>query len=312
MTGQAEGGRVWISDRPIELASLWSTWRRGSGDPTYRITAGRHWRGLLTPAGPATLAVSVRANLREVRAQAWGAGSDWVLDQLPAMLGDADDTAGDFQPEHPVLQQAWQRHRHWRVTRGGMVWPALYAAILEQKVTGQEAFGGQGRLVRAYGSPAPGAATEVKELGLMVPPGPETVRQIPSWEWIRMPVGPERSAAVVRAAAVADRLEESLAMSSQDADRRLQAVPGVGPWTSAEVRQRAHGDPDAISLGDYHVGKNIGWALAGEREADDARAAELLQPYLGHRYRVQRLLELAGATRPRRGPRMAPRRHLPR
>ena len=88
-------------------------------------------------------------------------------------------------------------------------------------------------------------------------------------------------------------------------------MPGIGRWTSAEVRQRAHGDADAVSLGDYHVARSIGWALVGEQTDDDA-AAELLEPYAGHRYRVQRLLELAGVRHPQHGPRMAPRAHLPR
>jgi len=38
---------------------------------------------------------------------------------------------------------------------------------------------------------------------------------------------------------------------------------------------------------------------------------QLGEPYRPHRYRVQRLVELAGLSRPRRGPRMAPRTHLP-
>jgi hypothetical protein len=44
---------------------------------------------------------------------------------------------------------------------------------------------------------------------------------------------------------------------------------------------------------------------------DDDGLAELLEPYRGHRYRVQRLLQLAGVQRPRRGARLAPRTHLP-
>lgn len=87
-------------------------------------------------------------------------------------------------------------------------------------------------------------------------------------------------------------------------------MPGVGVWTSAEVRSRAQGDPDAVAFGDYHVARNIGWALIGV-ELDDDGLAELLEPYRGHRYRVQRLLELSGRGHPRFGPRMAPRTHLP-
>jgi 3-methyladenine DNA glycosylase/8-oxoguanine DNA glycosylase len=82
-------------------------------------------------------------------------------------------------------------------------------------------------------------------------------------------------------------------------------------WTVAEVAQRAWGDADAVSFGDYHVARTIGWTLVGQ-ELDDAGLATLLEPYAGHRFRVQRLLELAGHQRPRHGPRMAPRTHLPR
>ena len=65
-----------------------------------------------------------------------------------------------------------------------------------------------------------------------------------------------------------------------------------------------------MSFGDYHVAANIGYVLTGEPVDDDGLAV-LLEPYAGHRHRVQRLVELAGITRPRRGPRMAPRTHLP-
>ena len=80
-------------------------------------------------------------------------------------------------------------------------------------------------------------------------------------------------------------------------------MPGIGPWTSAEIRQRAAGDPDAVSVGDYHLPRAVGWTLAG-RITDDAGMLELLAPYAGHRYRVTRLIELSGGHPPRRGPRM--------
>jgi 3-methyladenine DNA glycosylase/8-oxoguanine DNA glycosylase len=36
-------------------------------------------------------------------------------------------------------------------------------------------------------------------------------------------------------------------------------------WTAAETAQRAFGDPDALSVGDYHTAKMIGWTLLGPR-----------------------------------------------
>jgi 3-methyladenine DNA glycosylase/8-oxoguanine DNA glycosylase len=70
------------------------------------------------------------------------------------------------------------------------------------------------------------------------------------------------------------------------------------------------GDADAVSFGDYHVAKDIGWALTGAA-FDDDELEEVLEPYRPHRGRVQHLVALAGLNRPRLGPRMPPRTHLP-
>ncbi|MCW2758679.1 MAG: DNA-3-methyladenine glycosylase 2 family protein, partial [Nocardioidaceae bacterium] len=185
---------------------------------------------------------------------------------------------------------------------------ALVPAIIEQKVTGQEAFGGFRRLVHRYGERAPGPGAEI---GLWLQPAPETIRAIPSWEWLRMHIDPARSKALVTAARYAGNLERAATMGPGELDKRLRALPGIGVWTSAEVRFRAVGDADAVSFGDYHIGKNIFWALTGEVVDDDAALEELLEPWRPHRHRVQRLVELAHLARPRHGPRMAPRTHLP-
>ena len=303
-----EHTRTWAPTWPCPVASIWSTWRRGTGDPTYRLDdAGGHWRALHTPTGSATLRVRARPRLGTIEASAWGEGAAWALDSLPAMLGADDDPAGFAPlPAHESLARAHHAHRHWRVGRGGFVWQALLPAVIEQKVTGQEAFTAQRRLARRYGTPAPGPGAD---LGLRVPPTAEQVRAIPSWEWLTLPVDSARSATLVRAARAASGLERTI--GAPDADAKLRSVPGIGVWTSAEVRQRAHGDADAVSFGDFHVARSIGWALIGEQIDNDALAA-LLEPYAGHRYRVQRLLELAGIRHPQHGPRMAPRAHLPR
>jgi 3-methyladenine DNA glycosylase/8-oxoguanine DNA glycosylase len=82
----------------------------------------------------------------------------------------------------------------------------------------------------------------------------------------------------------------------------LRSVPGIGVWTAAEIVQRAHGDPDTVSIGDYHLPAVVGWALTG-RSVDDDGMLELLQPWIGHRHRVVRLIESSGFRRPRFGPR---------
>ena len=302
----AEATRVWRPEWPLPMGQVLSILRRGSGDPTFRTDPdGTIWRGIRTPQGTATLRLQHAAD-GPVHASAWGEGAGWALDSVPAMLGADDDPTG-FKAHHPFVETMQRHHAHWRITRTGLVMEALVPAIIEQKVTGQEAFAGFRSLVFRYGERAPGPGVDRR---LWVQPAPETIRTIPSWEWLRMHIDPARSRAVVTAARVATSLERTVGLPAEEVDRRLRSLPGVGVWTSAEVRFRAHGDADAVSFGDFHVAKNVGWALTGDAVDDDG-LAELLEPYRPHRYRVQRLVELAGAGRPRRGPRMAPRRHLP-
>ena len=172
--------------------------------------------------------------------------------------------------------------------------------MLEQKVLGIEAHRAWRILLRKYGEPAPGPAPA----GMRVVPPAQVWARIPSWDWHRAGVEGVRARTIITAAAVASRLEEILDLDPAEADARLRSLPGIGVWTSAEIRQRAAGDPDAVSVGDYHLAKAVGWTLE-RRITDDAGMLELLAPYAGHRYRVTRLIELGGSQPPRRGP------HLP-
>jgi 3-methyladenine DNA glycosylase/8-oxoguanine DNA glycosylase len=85
----------------------------------------------------------------------------------------------------------------------------------------------------------------------------------------------------------------------------MTSLPGVGMWTAAETAQRAWGDADALSVGDYHLAKMVGWSLLGH-PIDDPAMVKLLEPLRPHRHRAVRLLEASGlAVLPRFGARMA-------
>lgn len=284
--------REWRPPWPVDVRLTLSPHRRGSGDPAYAITPdGAVWRAATTPGGAGTLRLLARGGV--VEAQAWGPGASWLLDGVPELLGSADDPAS-FTPAHDVLRDAAARLRHLRIGRTRNVFESMVPAVLEQKVVGKEAWRAWRYLLRRYGEPAPGP------LDLRVPPPARTWATIPSWEWHRSGIEAIRARTIIGAARVASRLEVA---DSAEADRRLRSLPGIGVWTSAEIRQRALGDADAVSVGDYHIPGIVGWALTG-RKVDDAGMLELLAPYVGHRYRVTRMLELSGLGPPRRGPRM--------
>jgi 3-methyladenine DNA glycosylase/8-oxoguanine DNA glycosylase len=295
--------RRWRPGRVVNLPAELGPMRRGAGDPCFRYDGGAVWRAIRTPVGVATMRLAVVPADGAVDAATWGPGASWALETLPALLGADDDVAG-FVPHHPVVREAWRRHPGWRVPRSRLVLEALAPAVLEQKVTGHEAWRGWRLLVRRYGEPAPGPE-EVRGLGLRVPPAPDVWARVPSWEWHRAGVDQTRSRTLVRAAAVAGRLEQITGLAHDEAAARLRSLPGVGVWTAAEVAQRALGDPDAVSVGDFHLAGRVGAALVGEAVDDDGML-ELLEPYRGHRYRAVRMIELSGvAPPPRRGPRYA-------
>lgn len=299
--------RVVTFDGPYSLPQTVGVLRHGAGDPTCRVVGGVWWFGQATPDGPSSLALWPDPSAGAVEVMAWGPGAAWSADRAPALLGAHDDRSG-FVAHHQLTAAGLKANPGWRIPSSGLVVQSLVAAVIEQRVTGKEAFASQARLVRRFGTPAPGRGAEV---GLFVPPAPRDWARIPSWEWIGAGVDRARSAVAVRASSYAARLEECGSLPLAEAHRRMRALPGVGEWTAAEVAQRALGDPDAPSYGDYHMAKNLTWALTGEI-GDDELARALLEPYAGHRYRASVYVAMAAGMRPRRGPRMTLPTHLPR
>nr|WP_242639651.1 DNA-3-methyladenine glycosylase 2 family protein [Mycolicibacterium sp. S2-37] len=274
--------------------------RRGRGDPCFHIAAdGAIWRTSLTRSGPVTARIS-RSDVGSVDVEAWGAGAGEFVDGAADLLGAGDDASG-FSPQEPTLAAAQRRVPHLRLGRTGRVLEALIPAVIEQRVAGKDAFRAWRLLVTKFGSAAPGPAPA----HMRVPPPAEVWRRIPSWEFHRANVDPGRARTVVLCAQRADSLERLSARSPADARTAMMSLPGVGVWTAAETAQRAWADADALSVGDYHLAKTVGWSLLGHPIDDDAMV-ELLEPLRPHRHRAVRLLLASGLARnPRFGARQA-------
>lgn len=277
--------------RPLDLALTLSPIGHG---PWLRVDGRDAWRATWTPEGPATL--HLHQDGASVEVEAWGHGAGWAAANAPALCGDEDDDSG-FRPGHPLLSELHRRHPGLRLTRTRAVFEALVPAVVAQKVTSVEAHAGYRALVAALGEPAPGPVR------MTLPPPPQVLSRTPYWSFHRFGIERRRADVIIRAARSAKRLEETDAMDIATAYERLQAFPGIGPWTAAKVALVALGDADAVPVGDYNLPHSVGYALEGTPRSSDERMLELLAPYRGHRARVIRLITLSGIAAPRFGPR---------
>lgn len=278
----------------IDLARTLGPVRTGRHDPTILLNDTTVLRATRTPDGPATIRAEQQGDRFEV--EAWGPGSVWALEAAPGLLGCLDDRAG-FAPAHPLVERIHRRSAGLRLPRTGRVVEAIIPAVLGQRVTGFEANRSFRLLVERYGEPAPGPG------GLTLLPEVDVIAELGYYDLHVIGMEKKRADTLKRVAAHARRIEAAGLESTQHLRSHLEGIPGVGVWTSAEASRRALGDADAVSVGDFHLKNIVGWALAQEPRATDDRMLELLAPYPGHRGRVCLLLESAGISAPRYGPR---------
>jgi len=300
--------RMAVPER-YDLAGTLAPLAMNRHDPCARIGGREAWWAARTPDGPATLHLVRDGD--GLLATGYGAGAGWVVDRADAVAGLRDDVSAfaAIAESDPVVRHAWHLHAGLRLTASGRVFAQLVPTILTQKVTGLEASRGWLAVARRFGEPAPGPLD-----GLRLPPDPEAVAAAPYWLFHPFGIEQRRAEALRRVAAVAPRLEA--APDAATATRLLTAVPGIGMWTAAEVVRVAFGDPDAVTVGDYHLPNHVVYALsgavrAGRRDAEpgrissaDARMLELLEPFRPQRARVVQVLLATGVGAPRFGPRM--------
>lgn len=278
--------------RPLDLALTLAPIGQGA---SLRIRQGEAWRATRTPDGPAT--VHLLQSDAHVDVEAWGPGASWAAAHAAVLCGQDDDDSG-FVPLHPFLAQIYKRNPGVRLPKTMAVFEALVPTVLGQKVAGIESRRSYQHLVDALGERAPGP------LRLTIPPAARVLAATPYWTFHGFGIERRRAEVIIGAARRASRLEETVSMGMADAYQRLQAFPGIGPWTAAHVASAALGDPDAVPVGDYNLPHSVGYALEGTPRSSDERMLELLEPYRGHRARVIRLIALAGIGAPRFGPRM--------
>jgi 3-methyladenine DNA glycosylase/8-oxoguanine DNA glycosylase len=280
---------------PLDLALTCGPLVRGHRDPSNRLSRDEFWRASNTPEGPATVHIEVCARDRSVQVEAWGKGAEWSIENCSGLIG--LDDVDDLDSTHPAIARARTKTRGLRMCAVRAVLDVALPAVIDQRVSGVEAKRTWFGLIRAHGEPAPGP------LALRVPPVAERVAALDDYQRRRFGLEARRGAALVIVAKEASRLQRAANKGTDVLQRALLTLPGLGPWTAATVAQLVCGDADAVPVGDWHLPRLVGHALAGEARADDTRMLELLEPFRPHRGSVTRLLAAAGAGPPRIGPR---------
>lgn len=267
-----------------------------SRDPTMRFSQSSVVKACRTPEGPASMQVEARDG--RARVTTYGPGRQWLLQEAPDLLG-LNDRPEAFQPTHPLVKTLHRRFAGGRMAREPSIFAVLFRVILQQRVKSRDAGYAYRSLVDTYGEVAPGP------LGLRLPPSAEVLAGLPYYVLNPHRVEKQRADILRRVARHGPKIERLWTQPAADAGAFLRKIRGIGPWTESLVRAYAFADADAAIVGDYHLPSAVAWALAGEPRADDARMLELLAPFAGHRYRVQKLIGAARIEAPRYGPRMA-------
>lgn len=284
---------------PIDLELTCGPLTRGRRDPSNRLGPSELWRATNTPEGTATVHVLTQASDRAIDVEAWGDGARWCVAHADGLVGLLD--RAEFVTDDPVVDRARRRSPGLRMCAAAAIGDVLLPMIVDQRVTGIEAKRTWFGLTRALGEPAPGP------FALLLPPHPDRIAALSDYERRRFGVEARRGTALVLAAREIARFQRAALLGSGPLQRALVAIPGIGRWTAASVAHVVCGDADAVAVGDWHLPGIVGFALAGEARADDARMLELLEPFRPHRARVVRLLTAAGFGPPR----VAPRAEIP-
>lgn len=273
--------------------------RNGAFDPTTRVVAnhgGNHCieRATLTPDGPGTISIHIRHD-GQCTTEAWGPGGAWLLARADRLTARA--TASRLvTPHHRAVEHAQHHLGMLHLPASDTPYHDLLPAILGQRITAAQASTQWRTLCTRFGEPAPGP------LNLRLPPRPEQILRIASWEFHRLGIEAQRATALRTAARHARYVDRARDLLGADARAHLMQLPGIGVWTSAVAIAVSHGDQDALPIGDFHVKNTVAWALTGQARGSDEDMLVTLEQYGGQRWQVVRLLELSGNGAPRFGP----------
>ena len=219
------------------------------------------------PVDPARLEGPGSESLREAGEDALEAG----IARMRFSLG-VDEDLGEFLRafrNDSLLGPALRGRLQHRPMRRAIAWEALLWAITEQLIEYRRAAAIQRQMIRRFGI---GLST-----GLATVPSPEAIAAAAPAELESCGLSPRRSIAMAKVAreVAAGRVDPE----DGSGDRRLLAIPEIGPWTIACLALRGRGEPDALLAGDLGQVKLVGYLQGLGRLAEISEVEEFYAPY---------------------------------
>lgn len=273
--------------------------------PPYRLPRGSDDRTLRISAGVAVRLLHVEN--RPVLVRAWQSGDGRVvlraepvdpdLVAMPSAAADCDAPAGGAELEIAIARMRFvlgvdydlgpfHRHFHrdrllgplirrlpsFRPRRRTWAWEALAAAVIGQLIEAERAIRIERRIVGRWGPRLGEGRAGLRD----VPAATVIARRAPA-ELASMDLAPNRAAALWRVArtVAGGRCDPA----SPAADRRLLALPQVGPWTVQCLGLFGRGDMDSLPAGDLGYVKLVGRLAGLGRRATVAEVEEFYAPY---------------------------------
>jgi DNA-3-methyladenine glycosylase II len=283
---------------------------RGSSDRTLRVERGIATRLLAVDCAPVLVRAWMRGRGRvAVRAEAVDPGLLTVpvaceelraagpaelsvaIERMRFALGIDDDMAAFHRRfrRDPLVGPLIRRMPDFRTKRRPWAWEALAQAVCGQLIEASRAATIERRIVGRWGSrlgEGRGAWRDVPSAALIAGRAPAELQS--------MDLSGGRAVALRKLAIAVARGHCDVADAA--ADRRLLAVPEIGPWTIQCLGLFGRGEADSLPAGDLGYIKLVGHLAGLGRRATVAEVEEFYAPYAPYRGLVG-ALTLAGLYR---------------
>lgn len=240
------------------------------------------------PVDPGVIATP-RVLAMPSRAPAESADLELAVQRMRFALG-VDEDLGEFHRRFrrdPLLGPLLRRSPHFRPRRRPWPWEALAWAVVKQLIETERASRIQRRIVGRWG-----ARLGRDRQGLRDVPAAATIAGRAPAELESMGLALRRAIAL---RAVAREVASGRCnLAAQASDRRLLAVPEIGPWTVQCLGFFGRGDLDTLPAGDLGYIKLVGRIGGLGRRASVEEVEQFYAPYAPFRGLVGALTLAAG------------------